>query len=477
MRTGAGVAHVGGMALVIRRRLKTGARAVAACLCMTVAAAAVAAWSATLATAAASPGTVAPGVATPGVGTPGVATSGGAGPAIDVFGRPITATPPADSSNGSDSGSDASQAATAVHPPDGTRASDASAAKPGADVPESSPQPAHVFHLPEPVRATLAAGLMLQGELDSRIEDAANELHHSSSPRVWLTLVLMSLAYGMLHAVGPGHGKLAVGTWLGSRRARVTQALLLGGWTASVQAISAIVLVFGAAWLSASGLSMVLSRAESLEIVSYTLLCAVGVWALWNALRNADCCFDPNAIRLTPTKAQMRIRDGNGDGDSDEGNAYLGARIQLRRFEGARRTRVFGADTDRRTTPVARGYSTWVASVRTAPLAQFLATGVAAGVRPCVGAIFVLVASIAAHAPWVGIASVFAMAFGVAITVSVVGLAGVGANRLVASQPRSRRRLQTTQRMLATVGALILIAFAGVQVAMLLTGQMAASLT
>lgn len=332
------------------------------------------------------------------------------------------------------------------------------------------------------MRVVLATGLIWQGELNAEIEDAASELQHASSPRIWLTLLLMSFVYGVLHAVGPGHGKFVVGTWLGSRRARVTQALLLSGWTACVQALSAIVLVIGAAWLSAEGLSNVLSQAESLEIISYALLCVAGLWALWGAVTNADCCFDPAAVRFATTRQRGRDED-NADAGADaigeEGSAYLGAKLAFMRRDTSPRTSLRSSAGTWRDMPTGisqrAGSNLWT-RVRSSTLGQILATGIAAGVRPCVGAIFVLVASVSAHVPWVGIASTFAMAAGVAITVTLVGLFGVSANRLIARAQR-RRTLQRVQRVLSITGAVVIITFAGVQIALLLSGTMAASLT
>ncbi len=335
--------------------------------------------------------------------------------------------------------------------------------------------PRHTLALPEPIRAVLAAGILWQGELNAEIEDAASALQHGTSARIWATLLLMSFAYGVLHAIGPGHGKLVVGTWLGSRGSRITQAMLLSGWTATVQALSAIVLVLGAAWLTDAGVSTVLTHAASLEVVSYGLLCVAGLWTLRGAWVRADCCFDPAAIRLVPetrgqsrqTSAGRRAGRSNDDGESggdngedsvSETTCYLGANLAARMR--------------------ANGSSMRLGPARRPTTASLLATGLAAGVRPCVGAIFVLVSAVAAQVPWVGIASAFAMAAGVAITVCIVGLTGVGANRLLIGRSmRWRNRAAAAQRGLSMVGAIAITAFAAIQLVLLLTGYLAPSLT
>jgi nickel/cobalt transporter (NicO) family protein len=97
-------------------------------------------------------------------------------------------------------------------------------------------------------------------------------------------------------------------------------------------------------------------------------------------------------------------------------------------------------------------------------------------VRPCVGAIFVLVAAVAARMPLVGVAASLAMAAGVAITVTLVALGALGANRILLRASRYRSHVQTVQRVFAIGGALLIVLFAAAQVALLLSGYVQPSL-
>lgn len=334
-----------------------------------------------------------------------------AAPAIDVFGQPI-------------------------------RPASSATATPGATLAPAR-EPRHTIVLPEFARTVLATTLIWQGKLNAHIADVAAQLRRDASPGAWLTLLAVSFAYGMLHAIGPGHGKLVAGAYLGSRRTRVAQAIGLASWGAAVQAMSAIVLVFGAAWFAQAGMSNVLSDAASLDVVSYLLLCVAGIFTLYNTLTRRDCCVDPGAIKLVPDQ-----RDA-----SDDAPAYLGAKLRMH------------ARSSRRA--MAASPSTWAVRL------QILATGFASGVRPCVGSIFVLIASVAARAPWIGIAAAFAIAAGVAVTVTLFGLGAIGANRFVMGRGiRLRARLQTTQRVVGIVGAVAIVLFGAVQAALILTGYL-----
>ncbi|QGZ65930.1 nickel/cobalt transporter [Paraburkholderia acidisoli] len=358
-----------------------------------------------------------------------VALPAHAAPAVDVFGQPL-------------------HAASAAAARDDAGASAADSGSGSAPESVAAPAPHRAMLLPEFARGWLATALIWQGRLNARIADAAQQLHRDPAPATWLTLIAVAFAYGVLHAVGPGHGKLVAGTYLGSRTTRVAQAIGLAGWSAAVQAMSAIVLVFAAAWFARAGMTNVLSNAASLDVVSYLLLCAAGLFTLYTTFTRRDCCVDPRTLKLVPEE-----RDA-----APEQPAYLGAKLRVH-------------------TRAARGTFTARQS-KFAVVAQILATGFASGIRPCVGSIFVLVAAVAAHAPWVGIAATFAIAAGVAVTVSLFGLGAMGVNRFVMGRGiRLRARLQATQRAVAIVGALAIVLFGAVQTTLILTGYVQPALT
>lgn len=350
------------------------------------------------------------------------APSHAASAAVDVFGRPVQS---------------ASSPAQSASP---TRAPSASETR-------------HTFVLPEFARTALATSIIWQGRLNARIADAAQQLHRTSTPWTWLTLIGLAFLYGVLHALGPGHGKLVAGTWLGSRDTRIAQAVALASWSATVQAMSAIVLVFGAVWFAKAGVSSVLSNAASLDIVSYVLLCVAGGWTIYGTLARRDCCVDTRALKLVPAERQAAASP-----TSEHEPAYLGTKLQLHTRQSGGATR-FGTS-------------------KFSATSQILATGFASGVRPCVGSIFVLIASVAAHAPWIGIAATFAIGAGVAVTVSLFGLSAVGANRFIMARSfRLRARIETTRRVVAITGALVIVLFGAVQAALILSGYVQPALT
>ena len=314
--------------------------------------------------------------------------------------------------------------------------------------------------MPSIVRDAVTASIHLQSRLNEKLQETLTDQRDGTGLFATWIIVLCSFAYGVLHALGPGHGKLVVSAYLASRRARFIDAALLSGWSALVQSLSAIVLVGGAAWLSREGLPDILTRASNLELASYVALLCVGVWSLWAIATRRDCC-DTDRMALIPKKRAGLLESESASDNQDEAGylgAYLGATVSQGRSR-ARRDRTGGE----RGTSRARS--------------RIFLTGVAVGVRPCVGAIFVLIAALANHVFIVGVVASLAMGAGVACTVLAIGMASVSANRMVSNAAVFRRHKVDRIRFgLALAGAIFVTAFAAWQVFAIVSGTQPASL-
>ena len=332
------------------------------------------------------------------------------------------------------------------------------------DAPHSTPSA-----MPAIVRDAVTVSIHLQSRLNEKLQETLADQRHGSSLFATWTIVLCSFAYGVLHAFGPGHGKLLVSAYLASRRTRFVDAAFLGGWSALVQSLSAIMLVGGAAWLSREGLPDVLTRASSLELASYVALLCVGVWSVWAIATRRDCC-DTDRVALVPKKRvsffeNKNAESGDVSGDQDEAaypGVYLGSSVAQGRSRSRSRSRRAGTDVERGTS---RARS------------RIFLTGIAVGVRPCVGAIFLLIAAIANHVFLVGVLASLAMGAGVACTVLAIGMTSLSVNRMASNAALLRKQKVDRIRFgLALAGAIFITAFAAWQVFALVSGTQAASL-
>ncbi|MFP4236986.1 MAG: nickel/cobalt transporter [Desulfonatronovibrio sp.] len=105
-------------------------------------------------------------------------------------------------------------------------------------------------------------------------------------PAFWSYLGL-AFAYGVIHALGPGHGKVFVSTYFLSRKARVSQGILMGGLMSFMHVFSAVVLVFLFYFVSkAGGLGSVDEAGTYLQKISAAMISIVGLIMAWKSVRS-----------------------------------------------------------------------------------------------------------------------------------------------------------------------------------------------
>ncbi|WP_158902835.1 nickel/cobalt transporter [Burkholderia sp. L27(2015)] len=334
--------------------------------------------------------------------------------------------------------------------------------------------PAHAWAMPQPLRELLVKGIEIQGVLNEKLADALEDVRDGANPWARWIIILAAFTYGILHALGPGHGKLGVAAYLASHRARVAHAAWLSAWAALAQALSAIFLVLAFGQFFHRELNTVLTRAADLELASYIALFAVGAWTLWSVGTRRDCC-DISTRMQWPDAARSRELDADADAATDgDGGAALRPGTYL-----AHAMRPAAVRLSRR--PVvqsARSSARSQASGRVWIVRQIFFTGLALGIRPCAGALFVLLSALAYGVFLTGVLAALAMAVGVALTVLLIALASLGVNRALTSRAQRRgQSVERVRRVLALSGAVFIVGFAGLQSFLLLAGMVAPSLS
>jgi nickel/cobalt transporter (NicO) family protein len=274
--------------------------------------------------------------------------------------------------------------------------------------------------LPEPFRAILGAAISFQSSLNARLRANLDQVATGSRLAPDLAIIFASFLYGILHAIGPGHGKVVVASYLTTRRTRFTHALSMSGVVAATQALSAIVLVAIFAAIFGTTGKAILDRAGTIEIASYGALIVMGLWMAWQA------------VKPGPRVCGCGHDHGPGHAHHDHDHEHATTRNSL---------------------------------------AQLFATGSLAGLRPCSGAILVLLFTLANGIFWVGVLSTLAMGLGVALTVAAVSIGAVGLNRAVAG--RGGRWSDLLGRAGALAGALVIIGFGSAAIYAISTGTVA----
>ncbi len=107
------------------------------------------------------------------------------------------------------------------------------------------------------------------------------------------TFLAIAFLYGIVHALGPGHGKAMVGSYFLNRSGTLKQGVLLGFLFAFTHVFSAVLLLLvGRAWLQTSARSLLASADHWLQKISAMLLIVIGLLltgrTLWTCLQHRE---------------------------------------------------------------------------------------------------------------------------------------------------------------------------------------------
>ena len=242
------------------------------------------------------------------------------------------------------------------------------------------------------------------------------------------TLMGISFLYGIFHAAGPGHGKAVISSYLVANDETWRRGIVLSFASAILQAFTAIAIVGIAAVLLGATAKAMGNTVRVIEIVSYALIILIGLRLLWvkgprlSAFAAAarrkthhDHAHHDHAMTTHHEHGHAHAHDHDHDHDEEAsawGHAHAPEPNEL------------------------AGRHWWK---------RGLTAIVAVGLRPCSGAIIVLVFALAQGLFWIGVASTFVMGLGTAITVAAIATLAVGARglagRLAKGQTRRRHAL------------------------------------
>ena len=248
-----------------------------------------------------------------------------------------------------------------------------------------------------------------QREMTGGMTAALRDLKALGSLNAALVLGLLSFLYGVLHAVGPGHGKFVISAYALANEKTVRRGILLSFMAAIIQALSAIAVV-GTVALIFKATSIQIKSAEAwLETVSWGLIALLGGWLLWGQLRTGVA---------SPTDHAHAHRH-----DARDHAPHVHGPTCSHNEEAAHVHDGHCGHTHVATPDQLQGAWNW-------RHAWSLAFSI--GIRPCTGAIGVLLLSLSLGIVWAGVFATFTMAIGTAITVSLLAAMAVWSRDLAA---------------------------------------------
>ncbi|CAN7450262.1 nickel/cobalt transporter [Bosea sp. LjRoot90] len=197
----------------------------------------------------------------------------------------------------------------------------------------------------------------------------------AQSPAALPGLLGLAFAYGVFHAAGPGHGKAVISGYIVADNRSLKRGLALSFAAAIVQALVAIGLV-GTLTLALNATAKTMaSTTFVIEQGSFALVALVGLYVLWR-------------------KAGSLVTLGGGAAHDPAACDHV---------------HMPGADE--------------VSRLRS--FREMAGVVLAAGLRPCAGALIILVFANAQGLLWAGIAATFAMALGTALTTGALAALAV----------------------------------------------------
>ena len=97
----------------------------------------------------------------------------------------------------------------------------------------------------------------------------------------------VAFLYGMVHALGPGHGKFVIMSYFMGREVYVLRGLVMAAQMAVVHVIAAVVIVWVADILLKTSLGIGLADVPGIRAGSFLIIAAIGVYMLYQAIRGS----------------------------------------------------------------------------------------------------------------------------------------------------------------------------------------------
>ena len=238
----------------------------------------------------------------------------------------------------------------------------------------------------------------LQHRLSNLLVKLIREIKTTHSKRALFIIVFVSLIYGMLHALGPGHGKTLTFSYFLSKKANISKGIIAGNLIAFFHAISALIVVLTLYFIvKKTFLTSFEDLRRITQVISYVLIILIGLFLLMKSL--VDLSKKKSLQKDSITYEQVNMK-------------------------------------------------------------SMLPIVLAIGMIPCPGAVIILLFSISMGVLNIGIMLTLIMALGMAVTISSVGVLTIitkqGVLKFVFRQSKMRNIFQVTSGI---IGSLLILSF------------------
>jgi nickel/cobalt transporter (NicO) family protein len=242
-------------------------------------------------------------------------------------------------------------------------------------------------------------------------------------------LIGLSFAYGVFHAAGPGHGKAVIAAFMLASEQQYRRGLSLSFAAAILQALVAIVLVTFLALILNMTSRHITQTAHIIEQVSFAVMMGIGAWILWQ--RTARMVELMGARLTSKQMSQANTLQTYTPHVCASGCSH-GDKVMIKTLQYRKPTAV-----------------------------QNVGVVLSAGLRPCMGAIVVLIFALSQHQFIAGVWAALAMALGTALTTgamaSIAVFAKSFAQRFSAQNPNGKSAFMLSSLELLSAAFLVVL--------------------
>jgi len=256
--------------------------------------------------------------------------------------------------------------------------------------------------LPTIASKVFAKIMFWQHRLKDKLTEQVKRLKAEKTWASFWPLLLISFLSGVLHAAGPGHGKVVVFSYFISRRSRIKKGILLGNLISLFHAVSGVVIVLTLYFIIKTAyLASFETISQKIKLVSYGLVVVIGL-----------VLFLKSIMSRTKTPFKEPEKDSHKR-SSDYKDVF--------------------------------------------PLA------VAVGMVPCPGVVIIMLFALSFNLLVTGLILSFLMAMGMAATITLAGLLSIlGQEGLLKGLSRNERAQHLVQKSFTIFGSLLIITFGGI---------------
>jgi nickel/cobalt exporter len=230
-----------------------------------------------------------------------------------------------------------------------------------------------------------------------------------TEPLALASLLGFSFVYGLLHAAGPGHGKVIVSSYALAENYRIRRAIGLSFFSALLQAVTAITLVGLLAGVFNATSQTMTALAHYMELAGFGAIMLLGLWLVWRKiLKPLINQSDPAVFSVPRTKEGHSHHNHNHDHHDHHNHGHSHGPHARESHCGCAHHLLHQSMLDQ-----GNGKAEGQGDLR-----QFLAVAFSVGIRPCSGALIVLVLCLSQGLFLAGVSSTLLMALGTAVTVS-----------------------------------------------------------